>query len=351
MYNKPAIFIDAFIRDQKSEKILLKNLIQIKKLNIPILLFSNTIISERIQNEVNYIIHDNVDLKFTKNYENYENLTHYHTFDHFKIEFTAPYKQTYGLSVIVNHYKCISILNSLGYDIAIKMEWDIHYDDRDLENIKTLISDFKNGSYNKGYFQCGTPPSWITRGTCVEGFIWAVDTQFFLENFPKLLCEDDYDNYLTNVVKDRSFLTDARFLYKTLVEKFKNDGIVKTDPTLCEMKYSYATEVSPINYPPPCSKTTVRYLFKTQNENEYILFTYNRSYVNEQNPNWETVNYTIKTKKQTVNITHNVNTNCFQYGKVTIKPEEFPINLFIDSETVVYNNRNEIIGTFIFNNE
>lgn len=347
MYNKLAIFVDAFIRDPRSEEIFLRNLLQIKKLNLPILLLSNTTISKKIQDEVNYFVYDSVDLKFQKTYENYEMLAHFIQFENFRIEFNKLYTQPYGLSVMSNHYKCISILNSLGYDAVIKLEWDIFYDNRDLDSIKNFIVDFKNGIYNKGYFQCGNPPAWITRGTCVEGFIWAVDTKFFLENFPKLLCEDDYDSYLTNVVKDRSFLTDARFLYKTLVEKFKNYGTVKTDPSLCEIKHSYATELSPVNYPHPCSKTTIRYLFKTLNENKYVLFTKNLSYINEQNPNWATVNYRIKTKTQSINIVHNVNSDCYQYNDINISPNEFPIELSVENETVTYNTRDEIIGIFL----
>lgn len=350
MYKNPAIFIDAFIRDQKAEDIFLKNLPQLKKLGIPILLLSNTTISNKIQSEVNYFLYDNNDLKFKKIYENYETLSHYTSFGGIKVEFIKPYTQPYGLSVIVNHYKCVSVLDSLGHDVAIKFEWDIFYDDRDLENIKSAILNFKNGLYNKGYFQCGNPPPWIARGSCVEGFFWMTSTKFFLENFPKLLCEDDYDNYLTNVLKDRSFLTDARFLYKTLVDKFKNDKTVETDPTLCEIKYSTATEISPSNYPPPCSNTTIKYLFKTMDENEYVLFSYNKSYINNSNPNWETIEYKIETKKQNINITHNVNTEHFHFHNIKILPEEFPIKFTVSNDTITYANRDEIVGSFSYIN-
>lgn len=350
MYKKPAIFIDAFIRDQRSEDIFLKNLPQLKKLGLPILLLSNSAVSKKIQNEVDYFIHDSADLKYKKVYENYENLLHYVVFGNIKIQFVKPYTQLYGLSVIVNHYKCISILDSLGYDVAVKFEWDVFYDDRDLENIKNAISNFKNGLYNKGYFQCGNPPPWITRGSCVEGFFWMVSTKFFLDASPKLLCEDDYDNYLTYTLKDRTFLTDARFLYKTLVEKFKDDKIVETDPSLCEIKYSTPTEISPANYPYPCSKTTIRYLFKTSNENEYVLFSHNLSYINKENPNWETIEYKIETKTQNINITHCVNTDHFHYHTIKILPEEFPIKFTVSNDTITYANRDEIVGSFSYIN-
>lgn len=346
MYKQPAIFIDAFIRDQKSENILVKNLSQLKKLNVPILLLSNTTINKNIQEHVDHFVYDKIDLKFKKTYENYEMLSHYIAFGEFKIQFNNLYTQPYGLSVISNHYKCISILDSLGYDVAIKLEWDIFYDDRDLENIKKTIIEFKNGLYNKGYFQCGNPPPWITRGTCVEGFLWMVSTKFFLSTSPKLLCEDDYDNYLTHTLKDRSFLTDARFLYKTLVEKFKDDKIVETDPTICEIKYSTPTEISPANYPYPCSKTTIKYLFKTSNENEYVLLSYNLSYINTENPNWETIEYNIETKTQNINITHHVNTDHFHYHSIKILPEEFPIKFTASNDTITYANRDEILGVF-----
>jgi len=348
MYDKVAIFIDAFIRNKTDEDFLLKNILQIKKLNLPILLISNSVISKKIQESVDYFFYDSVDLKFVKKYEDYEDLIYFSTFDHFKIEFLRPYTQPYGLSVMSNHYKSVSILNSIKFEVAVKLEWDVFYDDRDIENIKKTITDFKVGSYNQGYFQCGNPPSWIVKGTCVEPLIWIVSTKFFLENFPKLLCEDDYDNYLINTLNDRSFLTDSRFLYKTLVEKFTNNGIVKTDPNICPILYSKTEKVSPVNYPKPCTTSSLRYLFKNSVSNdEYVLFSNNISTLNPENPNWETINYRIETKYRVIELTHTVNTGMYRYHNLTIYENEFPINLCVNGECIKYTSRNQIEGTYI----
>lgn len=349
MYKKIGIFLDAFLRSEKEQSILLENIIQLKKLNLPILLVSNSKnINQKIIKEVDYFFYDSNDLKFDKNYENYEILTHFKDFQYFRLSFSRPYIQRYGLSVMSNFYKSCSILSSLGFDAMIRFEWDIFFHEDDLVNIGKTIFEFKNKRLGKAYIPCQPATNPYGRGPFVEGLMWIVETKFFLENYPKITCEDDYDNFLIEKLKDRTFLTDSRFLYKTLIENNLKEKIVETDPDICKITKSRMSITSPSNYPKPCTNTTIKYLFKKFNEeNKYILFSYNFAYVNPSDPNWEIINYKIKTQKSIFEFTHKVNTENYVYQELNFDADDFPIKIFTDDDYVIFNSKEEIEGTFI----
>ena len=100
------------------------------------------------------------------------------------------------------------------------------------------------------------------------------------------------------------------------------------------------------NYPKPFfTETSVKGLFKTNKENVYLLFSENKSYINVENPNWQTINYKINTQKKNLDFVHYVNSNAYQYNFVEIFDDEFPIKITADSVEVIYNNRDEIPNT------
>lgn len=344
MHSNLAIYIDVFLSNQDCINIFRKNLVQFKKLNIPIFIITNKEFPDDLQNEVNHILYQNVDLKFEKKYESYEELKHYSQNNLYKIEKIDLYYQKYGLSVLSNLYKGASTLKVLGYDSFIKLEWDFYIGDNDLSLLERFINEFKNENY-KGKFLSNKNHLIDKSHHQFSAMIWAVNMDYFISKFPKILNENDYESYLLENFKNRDFKTVERVLYYSLV--YNNIHHVKVDDLdkfNTEMKDTLGNlHISQVNISDLNSITTEKIFANfTNSSGTYIFFTRNINYINTDNPNFETVIYCIHTAKRSFTINHLVNTDCWSYTRYNIDDDEFPIKIKCGEKEISYKSKHEI---------
>jgi hypothetical protein len=346
MYKNPVIYIDVFLKDQACIDIFKKNLVQFKKLSLPIFIVTNKEFPENIQNDVNHVFYDFNNIFFTKKYDSYETLVHWSSDTNGKISLQDKYCQLYGLSVLSNLYKGAHIIKTIGYDSFIKLEWDYYIGDSDIDLIKKFIDDFKNENY-KGKFL--SHPNHLLDKThhVFSAMVSAVDVDYFILKFPKILNEDDYERYIIQKFKNRDFKTVDRLLYYVLVYENMTDVIVDDSNKFeSQLKNSIGNiHISDVNWSNVFAKTeTSKHVFANfENEpGNYIFYSHNISYVNPENPNFESIRYDVTTKKRNFSINHTVNTGCWSYNTCTFDDDEFPIKIKCNQKEISYESKNDI---------
>lgn len=343
------IIVNVHIIDEYSENIVYTNLLQLKKFNLPIMVSANRL-SNRIQKLVDHYFISNENLLFKKDYKKYNLVSHYILEPHFSIESRHPYKSPHALSVLSFLYKTVSISKMLNYKYCIIFEWDNIFDDVDIENLKKYYYELINREdknalvfvYNHELY-----------GPLVQGHsLITFKNEFFLKNFPRVLCEEDYELFLKKLNIDR-FLTVEEVLYNCLVEPNKDSVIIYNPDDLKLLGRNTFTNrlVNPMNWPKPSTRTTKKLFCKSDSRNIFYIYSYNNSYINTQCPNFETINYKIKTQSKSHNITHTVNTFCWQLTcPIEILSEEFPIKISVDDCEVIYNSSDDVPNIINFKN-
>lgn len=345
---KTVIVIHTYISNEHMEDMVYKNVQQIKKFNLPILITSN-FLSTRIQKLVDHCYIYKENLLFKNDYKNYHWVDHYYYTHNFQINSHHPDKQPHGLVVMHALYKGISLANILGYDYVIRIEWDNLYDDDDIVNLKNFYHELLD---NKSKDALLFTHDHSFYGRCVHIFaVLIFKTKYFLKNYPYFENENDYVKFLSEN-KFEKFLPFEKLLHMCFLEKNK-ENIIEYDHVE-KIKYLGKNtmlngQCTQLNWPEPCTKTTKKIFCKSNEENNFYIFSENVSYFNEENPNWQTVNYKINTQFKEISISHTVNTGCWQLSTpIIINENEFPIKFIVDDKEIVYNTINDIYNTITF---
>jgi len=242
MINKPIIVLDCFLDDVDKEKIFLQNLEQFKKLSTPILLITNSPMSREIQEKVNYLIYDKENILFKGEY--FYDLSFFHVVESDKFSFIIDfwYKQEHGLSVLCNLTKTMNFAKKLGFTKFVHFEWDYFIHDADLTKIKQTIVDFVEN--NKMAFL-------VKNGKQISFHFWMIDIDYWQNEFPQILKEEDYKNYLKIIkknnlfqkVEDIFYIVFERFFYTEdylELNEFKNQFITESKLNLSVSDFNFA---------------------------------------------------------------------------------------------------------------
>jgi hypothetical protein len=350
MHLKSVIYIDVFLRNQHCIDIFKRNLKQFKKFKIPIFLISNEIIPEEIQQLVDHAVYVDNNMYFTNEYSEYELLTHFDMQPEFKIEKVSSYKQKYGLSVLSNLYKGAHMIKILGYDSFIKMEWDQYIGDKDLELFKNFIDEFKIGNY-KGKFLINPNHTHDYLHKHFSAIVWSVNIDYFIINFPKILNENDYAEYIIKKFNNRTFRTVERVLYFSLVDSHTNDvKLENLDVFFSQLIDSNINlHITPVNYEEDCFNTDTTYKIFGKFANipeKLIIFSFNISYLNPDNPNYEYIEYIITTSKTQFTINHRLNTGCWSYNLFSLDHDDYPIKIKCGDKELTYKSIEDVTINF-----
>jgi hypothetical protein len=289
---KPIIIIDVFIDSDLKKDIFISNLEKFKQLDIPILLICNKPLTIEIQKSVDYVLFDNQNLLFQAEYKYDINIYHTLSFENFTFKSEYWYKQEHGLSVLCNLTKSVEFVKKLGFTKFIHFEWDYFIHDDDLKSIKNLIYDFLNKN-SRAYFVNTTETTF---------YFWMVDIDFWIDKFPKILCEDDYKNYLGRLGFNKNFKKAEDVVFIAFKDFLKEHESINAYIFLKSFtpKSQLNLFTSDFNFGKPNLKSCFRGLCKVEkNEkliDQLIIFTFN-SGENEIVENLYTIKFDDKIQK------------------------------------------------------
>ena len=235
---KEIIIIDAFITNSRNKSKLSEFIQSVKKINIPILLVSNTIISEDIIKEVDYYLYDSNNRLFKDTFSFYEKFILFKNRGGIKFNDIHLHKQPHALSVIVNLFNSLNFIKSLGYTHFHRIEYDTVLGDLTLDKIKKT-SQRVNENNKKGYFTVNTPDHPSHR---FQYFFSEI--KYFFQILPLIKDQNDYLNLLTKLYSEcKTFQPIEKVMYdlihndsNLLIEEVRNavefqDSIWNTETT------------------------------------------------------------------------------------------------------------------------
>lgn len=326
--SKPIIIIDAFLNSNDRINHFADVLINVKKLNLPILLISNSTIPIEIQNKVDYFIYDKQNALFEHEYDDYDMTFYWFENENFKYENYVESKQKHGLSVLCNLTKSCEFIKKLGYDKFIRFEWDFFIHDDDLITIKNLIHSFIINNEN-GFFITKTRDS--SKGVQSEFafHFWMTDLNFWFQNVPSILNEDDYEKFIFSKNKNKKFEIVERFLFLAFENVINKISTIEDDFFVTKLLPKSSTNkiTSYANFSAPHSEGVFRGLSKVFSNNnlteELVLFTRN---INKSKK--DLTEYHINFKDSNLNFTHITESLCWNMSPIAnFNFSKFPITL------------------------
>lgn len=186
---KTCIIISTYTANENISNITLEAIKSVKQFGYDIILTSHINVPTELQNEVNHVIYDSNNILTRHDFYNQawnENSEFY-----MRINLTGENNNIYhGPAVYTNYYNGISYAKTLGYDNAICFNYDIFI--TDIKVINTLIDKLKTKSaiFNHTVAQ---------EGNALRTVLFAVKTEFFVNNFKRVDTESDYDMWKTSI--------------------------------------------------------------------------------------------------------------------------------------------------------
>ena len=164
---KNVIIINAYINTEEKENVLYKSLLQLKKLELPILIIASSILSTRIVELCDYYIYDEENFLLPV-----ERSPLYWYAD--GSESIHLYNRGIGYLIIKRLNLALHFVKNLGFNNFFYSEYDSIFHDDDLGKIKNIFASLNI----KKAFLCQVDSSWL------ESRMFAGNVDFFLDNIP-----------------------------------------------------------------------------------------------------------------------------------------------------------------------
>ena len=193
----PIIIVDAFFHNDNCIKTFKNYLSFIKKTGLPIMLVTNSKFEQTLIDEVDYILYDNNNRLFKKDYSDIETICMWYNDNYKYFSIATKAFQKHGLSVLSNLYHSTNLALSLGYTHFFRIEYDCNVPY--IENIKNIISETQEQD-KKGYI-------YINENKYISFQLWYFALDYFTKIFPKINNEDDLVYFLL-LIKKKLDLTD-----------------------------------------------------------------------------------------------------------------------------------------------
>lgn len=200
------ILIDAFITNKLNEEKLKSFIEKIKIIDLPILLISNTVISEEIVNKVDYYIYDSENRLFEDIFEDYDEFILWETLNDIRFNTVYKHKQKHALSVMVNLFNGIMFAKSIGYKNFHRIEYDTILGDKTINFIKNIRKKTEKEE-KKGYF-------FLNEKNKTQKFqYFYCNIDFFLKTIPLIKEQNHYMNLLIELYNSKKFVHIERVMY------------------------------------------------------------------------------------------------------------------------------------------
>jgi FkbM family methyltransferase len=221
---KPIVIVDAFFHDAHCLTTFKSYLEFIKKLDVPIMLVTNSNFDTSLVDEVDYILYDSNNRLFKHPYTDIGNIIFYWSGEHHYISLGTPALQRHGLSVLSNIYHSTNLAKSLGYTHFYRIEYDCFIDK--IENVKAVIDTVEQHN-KKGMV-------YLNENRYISFQLWYFELEYFTKYFPKINNEDEYRAAKEVFNSERDFISAEEFIYNMI--KISEGGfsnlIVKTGTEL-----------------------------------------------------------------------------------------------------------------------
>lgn len=281
MKKKTLTIIDFFNSNSTNEDNFIETVEAMRSLGDKILLVTGGKITERVQENVDYILYNGDNLLFEDEDYEYFHPWNYQTlnqgFIHNSFNFST---QKHGLAVLINIFNSLNYARSLGYTHFRRILYDIKPGKISIQSIRDIEKNCLDHN-KKGVFYFNLPN--IIEGKeypDIKGDFFFSEIDFFLSSVPHINSESSYKNCLFKNFGSNKFLIIEKFMYEFLKEK---DEIVKRDGFLFESDFSdtnreiYSNTTSGLNFPKKY-KSVITRITSIKNEDSCVLYT--RSYAN-----------------------------------------------------------------------
>jgi hypothetical protein len=215
---KTLTILDCYIHDENILNKLESFIDLLKSKDKTILLISNSLVPENIQNKIDYFFYDSNNPMFSEDWKFYNTYTITSDMGDFTSFDTYPQLQPHGLSVMINLYRGIHIAKELGFTHFEKLEYDPIFSNESFNEIINLPNKCLSSNKKSLFF--------LNDRTVPEDFSFHYffsEINFFLENTTAITCEEDYKSVIYKSRNNNIFIGVERFLYESVSHLDKND--------------------------------------------------------------------------------------------------------------------------------
>jgi hypothetical protein len=231
---KEIIIVDAYIKHQSLENLFCEQLEWFKSINIPVLVNSNSILSERVLNMVDYFFYDKNNLLFKESDFDQIDKGFYNFMDgNISVKLENVNFQRHALSVIVNLLNSLNLAKSLGFTHFHRFEYDSIGGPIMADIVKNMNSFCK---YKKGFVYMSNPyrvdDTSFKNGINPYYFYFEID--YFLKNVFKVFDKSSYFEYLKKINMSRTYLSYERFIAENISRNdlsFRSNLIINYNKT------------------------------------------------------------------------------------------------------------------------
>lgn len=211
--------ISAYPNTETNIEIVKQCIERLKKLGLKVILTSHMLIPEQLSKLVDYTVVDSNNILTTHTY--YSKYWYNNDDPKFRVEIDISKEKNnvyHGPAVYTNYYNGMLLAYRLGFENAYCMNFDILLNNDTslvagqtaLENSQGLVSKVKG-----------------LEGETIKTFWFTMKTKFFLENFPTIENEQDYNTWVTEVQSESNGLENV--WYHTLKHKLHDLTVFDED--------------------------------------------------------------------------------------------------------------------------
>lgn len=221
------IIIGTYPNTEKRHNLTIECIESLKKLNRKIMLVSHYPVSHEIQNMVDFYVFDK-----------HNPLTHHTYYTYFYRDTNEYYAQVninglkdtnQSLTVLTNLYNGFKTAQSLGFERAFYLTFDIVVNRKDLKTIEKSFS--RINGYNRAYLATLDTP--FGKGIQTNGMTFSIP--WFLKTFDDVRTPEEY-NKVCSEIGSQNFLED--YLMKSLLQTHEKSYELYDSPEQTFLKYS-----------------------------------------------------------------------------------------------------------------
>ena len=207
-----AVIISAYPTSKSSIELTLKSIKAAKSNGYYVILVSHAPVSLELQESADYVVYDSNNLLTYHDY--YSSV--FFDYEHFRLDMNLKTENNHlyhGPAVYTNYVNGITAAKQLGFENAICYNFDMILTDKDVLN--TFSSYLET---NKAVFNVTKPEE----GFALRTVLFGINVDFFLDYFPSIRTESDYNNWKSDVNSQSNGL--ENIFYNTLkgtISQFK----------------------------------------------------------------------------------------------------------------------------------